>query len=172
MAHSAPRTGFYSGSFDPVTLGHTDVIARAAELVDRLVIGIGVHPAKAPMFSDDERVALLKAECEPIADKAGIEIEIVTFSNLVVTAARENGANVIFRGLRDGTDFDYEMQMAGMNDSMAPDVQTVFVAASPGVRHIAANLVRQIAAMGGDVTGFVSSAVAEALKAKIAAKRS
>ena len=172
MAHSAPRTGFYSGSFDPVTLGHTDVIARAAELVDRLVIGIGVHPAKAPMFSDDERVALLKAECEPIADKAGIEIDIVTFSNLVVTAARENGANVIFRGLRDGTDFDYEMQMAGMNDAMAPDVQTVFVAASPGVRHIAANLVRQIAAMGGDVTGFVSSAVAEALKVKVATKRS
>ncbi len=96
MAHSAPRTGFYSGSFDPVTLGHTDVIARAAELVDRLVIGIGVHPAKAPMFSDDERVALLKAECEPIADKAGIEIEIVTFSNLVVRRRARTGPTSFF----------------------------------------------------------------------------
>ncbi len=162
----AQRTGFYSGSFDPITLGHLDVIARAAELVDRLVIGVGVHPAKKPMFSDDERIALIETDTAPIADKAGIEIEIVRFSNLAVSAAREHGATVIFRGLRDGTDFDYETQMAGMNDAMAPDVQTVFVAASPAVRHIAATLVRQIATMGGDVSSFVSPNVAAQLAAK------
>ena len=162
----ASRVGFYSGSFDPVTLGHLDVIARASELVDRLVIGIGVHPAKKPMFADAERIAMLEADTAPIADKSGAEIEVVTFDGLVVAAAREHGATVIFRGLRDGTDFDYEMQMAGMNDAMAPDVQTVFVAASPSVRHIAANLVRQIAAMGGDVSSFVSPGVAERLAAK------
>ncbi len=161
------RIGFYSGSFDPLTLGHLDVIARAAELVDRLVIGIGVHPAKKPMFSGPERMTLIAEDTLAIADKSGCEIEMVEFDGLVVTAARASGATVIFRGLRDGTDFDYEMQMAGMNDAMAPDVQTVFVAASPGVRHIAATLVRQIAAMGGDVSSFVTPAVARALAGKL-----
>lgn len=160
------RVGFYSGSFDPVTLGHTDVIARAARLVDRLVIGIGVHPAKAPMFSDTERRAMLENETKEISEKTGTEISIVTFDNLAVDAAHAAKATVIFRGLRDGTDFDYEMQMAGMNGDMSPDIQTVFVAASPGVRHIAANLVRQIANLGGDVSGFVSPAVADRLGAK------
>ncbi len=163
MTSSYQRIGFYSGSFDPVTLGHTDVIARAAELVDRLVIGIGVHPAKKPMFSAQVRREMLIGETRPIANKAGIEIEIVEFDNLAVDAARAQGATVIFRGLRDGTDFDYEMQMAGMNGAMAPDIQTVFVAASPEVRHIAANLVRQVALMGGDVSGFVSESVARRL---------
>ncbi|MBL8565908.1 MAG: pantetheine-phosphate adenylyltransferase [Hyphomicrobiaceae bacterium] len=160
------RTGFYSGSFDPVTLGHEDVIARAARLVDRLVIGIGVHPAKKPMFTPQERVAMLAEETKPIAAATGTIIEITTFDNLAVAAATAAGASVIFRGLRDGTDFDYEMQMAGMNGDMAPGVETVFVAASPGVRHIAANLVRQIAQMGGDVSRFVSPAIAERLATK------
>lgn len=160
------RTGFYSGSFDPVTLGHTDVISRAAELVDHLVIGIGVHTAKKPLFSSDERVAMLRTETVLIADKTGTEIEIVTFDNLAVDAARGAGATVIFRGLRDGTDFDYEMQMAGMNGAIAPDIQTVFVAASPSVRHIAANLVRQVAMMGGSVESFVSSHVEKRLREK------
>jgi pantetheine-phosphate adenylyltransferase len=162
------RIGFYSGSFDPVTIGHTDVVERACRLVDRLVIGVGVHAAKKPMFSDAERVAMLTEEVEGIARKTDTAIEIVTFSNLAVIAAREHGAEVIFRGIRDGTDFDYEMQMAGMNGDMAPDIQTVFVAASPTVRHIASNLVRQVAAMGGDVSAFVSSGVAKRL-AKVAA---
>jgi pantetheine-phosphate adenylyltransferase len=160
------RTGFYSGSFDPVTLGHTDIIARASRLVDRLVIGIGVHPAKAPLFSADERVEMLEAETRVIATTSGIPIEVLTFSDLAVSAAERFGADVIFRGLRDGTDFDYEMQMANMNGEMAPSVQTVFVAASPKVRHIAANLVRQIALLGGDVTPFVSKGVALRLAAK------
>jgi len=160
------RIGFYSGSFDPVTLGHTDVIERACRLVDRLVIGIGIHPEKKPLFTGEERVAMLAEETGPIGAKTGTRIEIVTFAKLAIEAAREHGAGVIFRGLRDGTDFDYEMQMAGMNGAMAPDVQTVFVAASPSVRHIAANLVRQIAAMGGDVRPFVSPALARSLAAK------
>jgi len=154
------RIGFYSGSFDPVTLGHTDVIQRAACLVDTLVIGIGVHPAKKPMFASPERVEMLSEATRPIAEQTGTIIQIETFDNLAVDAARACGASVIFRGLRDGTDFDYEMQMAGMNGEMAPAIQTVFVAASPHVRHIAANLVRQIAAMGGDVSAFVSPSVA------------
>lgn len=153
------RIGFYSGSFDPVTLGHTDVVARAAELVDRLVIGIGVHGAKTPMFTAEERLEMLREETLLIADKTGTAIDIITFDSLAIDAARAEGATVIFRGLRDGTDFDYEMQMAGMNGAMAPDIQTVFVAASPAVRHIAANLVRQVAGMGGDVSSFVSKEV-------------
>lgn len=164
------RTGFYSGTFDPVTLGHTDVIARAASLVDKLVIGIGVHPEKAPLFTPEERIEMLTAETKALA-KAGTAITIVTFDNLVVEAARTHNAGVIFRGLRDATDFDYEMRMAGMNGAMAPSIETVFVAATPGVRHIAANLVRQIALMGGDVSPFVSKAVAARLQAKAKARR-
>jgi len=164
------RTGFYSGSFDPVTLGHTDVLNRAARLVDRLVIGIGINPGKTPLFSDSERIAMLKAETTGIAKTTGTKIEIVTFSGLAIDAAREAGASVIFRGLRDGTDFDYEMQMAGMNGEMAPGLQTVFVAASPRVRHIAANLVRAVATMGGDPSHFVSPAVAKLLAAKTKSK--
>ncbi len=164
------RIGFYSGSFDPVTLGHLDVIVRAAKLVDKLVIGIGVNPGKTPLFSDNERIAMLRAEVAPVSVETGSAIEIVTFTGLVVDAARAAEASVIFRGLRDGTDFDYEMQMAGMNGEMAPQMQTVFVAASPGVRHIAANLVRAVSGMGGDPSPFVSPGVAKLLKAKAKTK--
>ncbi len=160
------RIGFYSGSFDPVTLGHTDVIRRAARLVDQLVIGIGVNPGKAPMFDDGERIAMLEGDVRAIAAMTGCQISVVTFSGLAIEAARQHKALVIIRGLRDGTDFDYEMQMAGMNGEMAPEIQTVFVSASPNVRHIAANLVRAVAGMGGDATAFVSPAVAKALLAK------
>jgi pantetheine-phosphate adenylyltransferase len=164
------RIGFYSGSFDPVTLGHTDVIARACKIVDRLVIGIGVNPGKAPMFTDAERVAMLEAEVKPIAKAAGTGISVVTFSGLAVEAARAHKASVIIRGLRDGTDFDYEMQMSGMNGEMVPDIQTVFVSASPHVRHIAANLVRAVASMNGNAAPFVSKAVLARLKAKASKK--
>ncbi|MFN0219795.1 MAG: pantetheine-phosphate adenylyltransferase [Hyphomicrobium sp.] len=164
------RIGFYSGSFDPVTLGHTDVIRRAAAIVDQLVIGIGVNPGKAAMFTDVERVAMLETEVAPIAKATGAKISVVTFSGLAVAAARAHKASVILRGLRDGTDFDYEMQMAGMNGEMAPEVQTVYVSASPAVRHIAANLVRTITSMGGDPSPFVSKDVLARLKAKSARK--
>ncbi|MFO1171517.1 MAG: pantetheine-phosphate adenylyltransferase [Hyphomicrobiaceae bacterium] len=163
--------GFYSGSFDPVTKGHTDVIRRSLKLVDELVIGIGVHHGKAPMFSPEDRIAMLEAEAGPMAKKAGTRLKVVTFSGLVVDAAADAKATVIIRGLRDGTDFDYEMQMAGMNGAMAPDIETVYLGASPEVRHIAANLVRQIAAMGGDVSAFVSPAVARQLKKRASAKK-
>jgi pantetheine-phosphate adenylyltransferase len=160
------RVGFTSGSFDPVTNGHMDVIARAARMVDTLIVGVGVHPGKTPMFSVDEKLEMLKAETAPVAAETGCRIEIVTFDNLTVDAARAGGATLIFRGLRDGTDFDYEMQMAGMNGTMAPGIDTVFLPASPGVRHITGTLVRQIGQMGGDISHFVSPGVAKRLKAK------
>jgi pantetheine-phosphate adenylyltransferase len=160
------RIGFYSGSFDPVTHGHTDVITRACRLCDRLVIGLGINPGKTPMFTADERVDMLAAETTAIAAATGTEIDVVTFAGLAVDAAQRHRATIIFRGLRDGTDFDYEMQMAGMNGEMAPGIETVFVAASPRVRHIAANLVRAVALMGGDATPFVSADVARRLAAK------
>jgi pantetheine-phosphate adenylyltransferase len=163
------RTGFYSGSFDPVTLGHADVIARALQLVDKLVIGIGVHPGKTPLFTIDERIAMVRADAGALARSSGA-IDVVTFAGLTVDAARQAGASVIFRGLRDTTDFDYEMQMAGMNGAMAPDIGTVFLPASPGVRHITGTLVRQIALMKGDVSAFVSPAVARQLAARAAAR--
>ena len=135
-------------------------------MVDRLVVGIGVHPGKSPLFSADERIEMLKAETAPVAKAAGCRIEIVTFDNLTVDAAKAAGATLILRGLRDGTDFDYEMQMAGMNGTMAPGIDTVFLPASPLVRHITGTLVRQIALMGGDVSPFVSPAVAGRLAAR------
>ncbi|MBY0258766.1 pantetheine-phosphate adenylyltransferase [Methylobacterium sp.] len=157
------RTALYAGSFDPVTNGHLDVIRQACRLVSNLVIAIGVHPGKAPMFSPDERAELLRITCGPLAQAESTELTIVTFDDLAVTAARRVGASVFIRGLRDGTDLDYEMQLAGMNGAMAPEVQTVFLPASTGVRPITATLVRQIAAMGGDVSPFVPPAVAERL---------
>jgi pantetheine-phosphate adenylyltransferase len=165
------RIGFTSGSFDPVTIGHMDVIARAARMVDSLVIGIGVHPGKTPLFSPQEKIAMLEAETAAVAKETGCRIEIVTFDNLTVDAAKAAGATTIFRGLRDGTDFDYEMQMAGMNGAMAPGIDTVFLPASPAVRHITGTLVRQIAMMGGNVSEFVSPGVARRLKAKAAKKK-
>ena len=160
--------GFYSGSFDPITLGHADVIARALTIVDELVVGVGIHAGKTPMFTAVERIAMIEADCRDLAEKHGTGFRTVTFDNLVVEAAHEQGASLIFRGLRDGTDFDYEMQMAGMNGEIAPNIQTVFLASSPAVRHIAANLVRQIAKMGGDVSHFVSDKVAVRLRDKTA----
>ena len=171
MTRTQPRIGFYSGSFDPVTNGHTDVLRRAAALVDRLVIGIGIHPGKTPLFSTEEKTRLIEAEMKPVVKRYGTEIQVVTFAGLTVDAARDAGATAIFRGLRDGTDLDYEMQMSGMNGAMAPSIDTVFLPASPEVRHITATLVRQIAMMGGDVRSFVSPAVAKALKAKAAARK-
>lgn len=157
------RVAFYPGSFDPVTLGHLDIIARAAALADLLVIGVGVHHGKAPFFSADDRMAMLREETVEIARENRVDIEIATFDNLTVDAAREAGASMIIRGLRDSGDFDYEMQMAGMNGVLAPDIETVFLASSPAARHVASSLVRQIAEMGGDVSAFVTPPVARRL---------
>jgi pantetheine-phosphate adenylyltransferase len=161
-----PRIALYPGSFDPVTNGHLDVVRQAVTLCDRLVVAIGVHPGKKPLFSTEERLDMVRAVFEPIAKQAGCDFHCTTYDNLTVTAARDAGAAIMIRGLRDGTDLDYEMQLAGMNETMAPEVQTVFVPASVAVRPITATLVRQIAQMGGEFSAFVPPLVAASLKAK------
>lgn len=158
------RTGLYSGSFDPITYGHLDVIRRGAGLVDRLVVAIGVHHGKAPLFSPEERKAMVEEEAGEIVRDAGSMLEVVTFDDLVIDAARRVDANFILRGIRDATDLDYEMRMCGMNQAVAPELQTVFLPASADVRHIAASLARQVAAMGGDVGHFVPPRVARLLQ--------
>jgi pantetheine-phosphate adenylyltransferase len=164
------RTAIYAGSFDPVTNGHLDVVRRAVRLADRLVLAVGVHPGKAPLISAEDRLALVEETCAPIAREAGCELACIVFDDLVVSVARREGASLLIRGLRDGTDFDYEMHMAGMNETMTPEVSTVFVPASPAVRSITATLVRQIASMGGDVSAFVPPATLRRLKAKFAGR--
>src|SRR3954449_5652733 len=161
-----PRIALYAGSFDPVTNGHLDVGRQPVRLADRLVLAIGVHPGKAPLFVFEERLAMLTETCGPIAKAAGAELACMAFDGLVVDLAKREGATLLIRGLRDSTDFDYEMQMAGMNGAMAPGVLTVFLPASPKVRPITATLVRQIAGMGGDVSDFVPKPVAVRLKKK------
>ena len=161
-----PKIALYPGSFDPVTNGHLDVVRHAVTLCDKLIISIGVNPGKKPLFSAEERLAMVREVFEPVAKKAGCAFDCNTYDNLTVTAAQKAGATIMIRGLRDGTDLDYEMQIAGMNQTMAPDVQTVFLPASASVRPITATLVRQIAGMGGDFSAFVPPSVAKSLKAK------
>ncbi len=156
-------TGFYPGSFDPVTNGHLDVIERACRLVDTLFVGVGMQAGKTPLLSDADRMELLRQTVEPIARRTQTEVKIVEFEGLMVQKARDLDAKLIIRGLRDTTDYNYEMQMVGMNAQMAPDLQTVFVPSSPHVRHISASLVRQIASMDGDVSAFVPAIVLKAL---------
>ncbi len=157
------RTALYPGTFDPLTNGHVDMLEAAFRLCGRVVVAVGVHPAKSPMMPVDNRLALIEAVAGPIAGEAGVSLEVRTFDQLVVDFAREVGATILIRGLRDGTDLDYEMQMAGMNATMAPWLQTVFLPASPDARHITATLVRQIASMGGEIAPFVPPKVAERL---------
>ena len=161
-----PRIALYPGSFDPVTNGHLDVVRQAVILCDKLIVAIGVSPGKKPLFSTEERLEMARAVFEPLARQAGCALDCTTYDNLTVTAARKAGATIMIRGLRDGTDLDYEMQLAGMNETMAPEVHTVFLPASVAARPITATLVRQIAGMGGDVSAFVPPSVAKALKAK------
>lgn len=165
-----PRIALYAGSFDPVTNGHLDVVRRAVRLADTLVLAIGTHPGKTPLFSAGDRLAMLQDTCGDLARAAGCELRCVTFDDLLVTAAKREGATLLVRGLRDGTDFDYEMQMVGMNEAMAADIQTVFLPASATSRPITATLVRQIAGMGGDVSAFVPAPVAAHLARKFAGK--
>jgi len=165
-----PRTALFPGSFDPVTNGHLDIVRQAVRLAERLVLAIGTHPGKTPLFSADDRLAMLNETCAPLARAAGCELQCITFSDLVVATAKRERAGILIRGLRSGTDFDYEMEMAGMNGAMAPDLQTVFLPAAPAVRPITATLVRQIASMGGDVSSFVPPAIAARLKSKFAGK--
>ena len=163
-----PRIAYYPGSFDPVTNGHLDVVKHAVYLCDRLIVAIGIHPGKTPLYPIEERLDMVRGVFGPIAAKAGCAFEATTYDDLTVTAAQKAGATIMVRGLRDGTDLDYEMQISGMNETMAPEVHTVFVPASVAVRPITATLVRQIAGMGGDFSAFVPPSIAAKLKAKFA----
>ena len=163
------RTALYPGSFDPITNGHVDMLEASFRLCDRLVVAVGVHPSKTPLLAAPERLRLIEAVAAPLAASAGVALEVRTFEGLVVAFAEAVGATILIRGLRDGTDLDYEMQMAGMNRTMAPGLQTVFLPASPNVRHVTATLVRQISALGGDIAPFVPAAVADHLAGRIRA---
>lgn len=162
-----PRIAIYPGSFDPVTHGHLDVVRGAVHLCDRLIVAIGIHPGKKPVFTVEERLAMVEREFGPVAAAAHCEFSAATYDGLTVTVADQHSATLMIRGLRDGTDLDYEMQIAGMNERMAPHIRTVFLPASVGARPITATLVRQIAAMGGDVSAFVSERVGADLKSKL-----
>ncbi|HET6183122.1 MAG TPA: pantetheine-phosphate adenylyltransferase [Acetobacteraceae bacterium] len=155
---SKPRIGLYPGTFDPVTNGHLDVIGRAARLLDKLVVGVAINTGKGPLFSLEERVALVKAEIAALNGNGNglpAKIEVLPFSGLLVHFARDVGASMIVRGLRAVSDFDYEFQMAGMNYRMAPDIETVFLMASERHQFIASRLVKEAAALGGDISSFV-----------------
>lgn len=160
------RIGLYPGTFDPVTLGHVDIIQRAMALVDRLVIGVAINRDKGPLFSLEQRVALLRAECDAIAAKTGGEIVVHPFENLLIDCARDVGASVILRGLRAVADFEYEFQMVGMNRALDASIETVFLMADARRQAIASKLVKEIARLGGDVSPFVTPSVVAALKAR------
>jgi pantetheine-phosphate adenylyltransferase len=155
-------TGLYPGTFDPVTLGHLDIVKRAVKLVDHLVIGVATNADKSPLFTLDERVAMVKAEAERLA--AGhATIEVVPFSTLLVKFAAEVGASVIIRGLRAVSDFEYEFQMVAMNQRLNTEIETVFLMADPRHQAISSRLVKEIALLGGDIAPFTTLAVAQAL---------
>lgn len=166
------RIGFYPGSFDPITYGHLDIIARSARIIDRLVIGVGIHAGKKALLSVDERLSLIAAACRPVTEHTGLRISAAPFDGLAVDAAKAAQATVIIRGLRDATDFDYEVQMAQMNGALAPELETVFLAASPATRMIASSLVRQIASMGGDTSLFLPAESRTAVEAALKSGKS
>ena len=159
------RTALYPGSFDPITYGHIDVLRQSLKIVDKIVLAIGISPKKTGLFDFDQRqemiMKVINTSFEP---ENATRISITKFTGLVIDSAKEHGANVIIRGIRDSSDFNYEMQMVGMNSIMSPEISTIFIPASGGVRHISATLVRQIAQMDGDVTPFVTDEVAKRLK--------
>lgn len=162
-------TAFYPGSFDPMTNGHLDVLVQALNVASHVVVGIGIHPGKAPMFSFDERAALIRESLAEALPLRRDDVSVIAFDGLAVDAARQNDANLLVRGLRDGSDLDYEMQLAGMNRQLAQDVQTIFIPAGTASRPITATLVRQIATMGGDVSAFVPAPILRALNARLKA---
>lgn len=162
------RTGLYPGTFDPVTLGHLDIFRRACSLVDRLVIGVAINRDKGPLFSLEERVAMVEANCSGIAKEMGVEIVVHPFENLLIQCAQEVDASVIIRGLRAVSDFEYEYQMVGMNRAMNDDIETVFLMADAEYQSIASKLVKEICRLDGDISKFVPAEVGTALKAKLA----
>ncbi len=161
------RIGLYPGTFDPVTHGHLDIIRRATVLVDRLVIGVAINRDKGPLFSLDERVGMIEAECAGIAVSTGVQIVAHPFENLLIDCARDVGAGIIVRGLRAVADFEYEYQMVGMNRVLDDSIETVFLMAGAKHQAIASKLVKEIARLEGDVSKFVPPAVRTALIQKL-----
>jgi pantetheine-phosphate adenylyltransferase len=162
-----PRTGLYPGTFDPVTNGHIDVIGRAARLVDRLVVGVAINAGKGPLLPLEERVELVRAETGKIAARSGCDVVVQPFTGLLVGFAREVGAQMIIRGLRAVTDFDYEFQMTGMNHRLDPEIETVFLMASETNQFISSRFVKEIAQLGGDVSSFVPAITLERTLARV-----
>ncbi len=159
------RTGVYPGTFDPITLGHMDIIRRAAHLVDRLVIGVTTNPSKSPMFTIEERLAMVEREMASVRD--GAELSVVAFDSLLMDFAEAQGASMIVRGLRAVADFEYEYQMAGMNQQLNADIETVFLMADVSLQPIASKLVKEIAIYGGDIANFVTPAVADDVRRRV-----
>lgn len=161
------RIGLYPGTFDPITLGHIDIIRRACALVDKLVVGVAINRDKGPLFSLEERVAMLEVECAKLQQQTGTEIIVHPFENLLINCARDVGAQIIVRGLRAVADFEYEFQMVGMNRALDDTVETVFLMAEAKHQAIASKLVKEIARLDGDVSGFVTPLVQERLLEKL-----
>jgi pantetheine-phosphate adenylyltransferase len=157
------RVAAFTGTFDPLTLGHVDLIRRAATLVDRLVLGVSTNSTKAPLFTLEERLAAVRRETAALSDA----IEVRSFQGLAIDFARAAGAQVIVRGLRNATDFDYENQMATMNGAMAPDLETVFLIAAPAYAAIASSLVKDVARAGGAIERFVPQSLVQDIRAKL-----
>lgn len=166
------RIGLYPGTFDPITLGHLDIIRRGATLVDRLVIGAAINRDKGPLFTLEERVAMIQNETRVVAEETGTEILVHPFENLLIDCARDVGATIIIRGLRAVADFEYEYQMVGMNRALDDGVETVFLMAEARHQAIASKLVKEISRLGGDVSKFVSPAVRDALATRYADQKS
>ena len=157
------KIGIYPGTFDPITNGHTDIIGRAARLLDKLIVGVAINPGKEPIFNIDERVELAREEIKHLENSLSDRIEVIPFQSLLIHFAHELGATAIIRGLRAVSDFDYEFQMASMNAKMAPDIETVCLMASDKYQFIASSLVKEIAKLEGDVSQFVSPRISERL---------
>ena len=168
---AAKRIGLYPGTFDPLTLGHLDIIKRAVKLVDHLVIGVATNASKSPIFTLEERLAIVRHETAPLAGDGRATIAVETFDTLLVSYAESIGASVIVRGLRAVSDFEYEFQMVGMNQRLNPDIETVFLMADPRHQAIASRLVKEIAMLGGNVAPFLTPYVAELLVKRCAKKR-
>lgn len=156
----------FPGSFDPFTNGHLDVVRTALDLADKVVLAIGVHPTKSALFTLDERAEMIREVIAESSAETASRVGVISFDGLIVEAARAAGATILLRGIRDGTDLDYEMQMAGMNAVLAPELRTVFIPAPSAFRHVSATLVRQIAHMGGDIASFVPPNVASRMEGR------
>ncbi|NFV79824.1 pantetheine-phosphate adenylyltransferase [Magnetospirillum aberrantis] len=166
MTATTERVGLYPGTFDPITNGHLDIVMRAARVLDRLIVAVAANAGKGPLFTLDERVALVREDLAERAQKLGVNIEVRSFDNLLIDFARQCGAHVIIRGLRAVSDFEYEFQMAGMNARLSPDIETMFLMASERCQFISSRFVKEIGRLGGDITSFVSPRVRVELNKK------